>query len=56
MFTEIPVDFFLRGYLKSKVYVNTPYNLDDRNRRIGQEIILIGPQVIENVHMRFMFY
>ena len=44
-----PLDFFLWGYLKSKVYVNRPNNLDDLKQRIRQEIRLIPPQVIENV-------
>lgn len=44
-----PLDFFLWGYLKSKVYVNRPNNIDDLKHRIRQEMRLIPPEVIENV-------
>lgn len=44
-----PLDFFLWGYLKSKVYLNRPNNIDDLKERIRQEIRLISPEVIENV-------
>lgn len=44
-----PLDFFLWGYLKSKVYVNRPDNLEDLKLRIQQEIEQISPQTIQNV-------
>lgn len=44
-----PLDFFLWGYIKSKVYVNRPQNLQDLKDRIRHEMSLITPQVIRNV-------
>lgn len=44
-----PFDFFLWGYLKSKVYVNRPQNLEELQNRIRNEIDRITPQVISNV-------
>ena len=46
------LDFFLWGYLKSKVYVNRPNIVDDLKQRIRQEIRLISPKVIENVQRK----
>lgn len=50
-----PLDFFLWGYLKSKVYVNRPNNIDDLKERIRQEIRLISPEVIENVQRETLY-
>lgn len=36
-----PLDYFLWGYLKSKVYVTKPQNLDDLRQRIIDETALI---------------
>ena len=33
-----PLDFFLWGHLKSKVYVNPPRDLDDLEERITAEV------------------
>lgn len=48
-----PLDFFLWGYLKSKVYVNRPDNLEELKHRIRQEVEQISPQIIENVLREF---
>lgn len=42
-----PLDFFLWGHLKSRVYNNRPNNLDDLQRRIRLEIENISPEIIE---------
>lgn len=49
-----PLDFFLWGYLKSKVYVNRPQNINDLKERIRQEIRRITPDVISNVQNEFI--
>lgn len=49
-----PLDFFLWGYLKSKVYVNRPQNINDLKERIRQEIRRITPDVIINVQNEFI--
>lgn len=43
-----PLDFFLWGHLKSRVYKNRPNNLEDLMERIRHEMNLISPQIIEN--------
>lgn len=42
-----PLDFFLWGYLKSKVYFDRPNNLDGLRRRIRAEVENITPEVLE---------
>jgi len=42
------LDFFLWGYLKSKVYVTKPQDLDDLRGRITREIELIPPETYRN--------
>lgn len=49
-----PLDFFLWGYLKSKVYLNKPHNLEDLQNRITYEIRRITPEVIQNVQEEFL--
>jgi hypothetical protein len=44
----IPLDFFLWGHLKSRVYINRPNNLQDLIERIRHEMILLSPQIIKN--------
>lgn len=44
-----PLDFFLWGYLKSKVYVVRPQNLEELKNRISDEMRRITPEVIRNV-------
>ncbi|KYN15063.1 hypothetical protein ALC57_12726 [Trachymyrmex cornetzi] len=43
-----PLDYFLWGYLKSKVYAQ-PQNLDELRNRIMQEAALIDRVMIHNV-------
>jgi hypothetical protein len=42
-----PLDFFLWGYLKSKLYFNRPNNLDELRQRICAEVEHITPEVLE---------
>lgn len=49
-----PLDFFLWGYLKSKVYVNRPDNLDTLKERIRREVRAITPEIIRNVQGEFI--
>jgi len=42
-----PLDFFLSGYLKSKVYVTRPENVNDLPTRIIEETANIGPEMIQ---------
>ncbi|XP_071055356.1 histone-lysine N-methyltransferase SETMAR-like [Onthophagus taurus] len=44
----IPLDFFLWGYLKSKVYAEKPLNVDALKNCISAEIRNISPQFIYN--------
>lgn len=44
-----PLDFFLWGYLKSKVYTNRPGNIRELKDRIRQEMLNITPAVLQNV-------
>lgn len=48
-----PLDYFLWGYLKSKVYIDRPINLEDLKSRIRQEVEQISPQIIQNVLREF---
>lgn len=48
-----PLDFFLWGYLKSKVYFNRPENVEALKERIRQEIRSISPEKIDNVQQSF---
>lgn len=48
-----PLDFFLWGYLKSKVYQSRPNNLEELKERIRTEIAQITPEVLENVREEF---
>lgn len=49
-----PLDFFLWGYLKGKVFKSQPANLDDLKDRIRQEIRQITPQMVRNVQREFV--
>lgn len=44
-----PLDFFLWGYLKSKVYHTKPNDIAELQERIRNEIRQITPQVLQNV-------
>ena len=54
----VPLQFFLWGYLKARVYVNRPQSLDDLKDNIRQEIANIPGdmlvRVIENTRNRYM--
>lgn len=54
-----PLDFFLWGHLKSKIYATQPESLDDLRNRIINECRQITPQMLNNVRERFqqnLFY
>lgn len=44
-----PLDFFLWGYLKSKVYLQKPNNLEELRERIRDEIQSIPGEILQNV-------
>jgi hypothetical protein len=44
-----PLDFFLWGYLKGKVYVTKQYNIEDLKQRIRHNIRQITPEMLHNV-------
>lgn len=48
-----PMDFFLWGYLKHRVYKNKPNNMEDLKNRIRYEIQQITPEIIRNVLREF---
>ncbi|KYM95568.1 Zinc finger MYM-type protein 1, partial [Cyphomyrmex costatus] len=48
-----PLDYFLWGYLKSKVYATQPQNLDELRNRIMQEAALIDRVIIRNAVSHF---
>lgn len=48
-----PLDFFLWGHLKSKIYATQPESLEELRRRIVEECRLITPQILQNVRARF---
>lgn len=48
-----PCDFFLWGYLKSKVYCNRPNTLEDLRNNIDAEIARIPVDMLERVHENF---
>lgn len=50
-----PLDFFLWGYLKSKVYFNRPVTVDDLKNRIRAEIRAIRPETLRNVQQDFEY-
>lgn len=50
-----PIDYFLWGYLKSKVYATKPENLEDLRQRIEIEVRRITPEMIENVQNEFYY-
>lgn len=44
-----PLDFFLWGYLKSKVYANNPTTTQDLKHNIRNEIEAIDPLILQKV-------
>lgn len=49
-----PLDYFLWGYLKTKVYFNRPENIEALKERIRQEIGSITPEMVDNVQQAFV--
>lgn len=43
-----PLDFFLWGHLKNKVYIDRPQNLQDLVERIREEANAVTPEMIQN--------
>ncbi|KAL6254746.1 hypothetical protein P5V15_014072 [Pogonomyrmex californicus] len=50
-----PLDYFLGGYLKNKVYITKPQGLDDLRQRIIYEINLMS-QIYRNAISDFIIY
>lgn len=48
-----PLDFFLWGYLKDKVYVTPPENLQELRMRITTGCLSITPDILRNVRQAF---
>lgn len=48
-----PLDFFLWGHLKSKIYKTQPQSLNDLRQRIIDECRAITPEMLHNVRERF---
>lgn len=44
-----PLDFYLWGYVKDKVYANHPLTIDDLKRNIRREIAEISAPMLGNV-------
>ena len=49
-------DFFLWGYLKSKVYVRKPRTVDDLKVSIREEIATVPQEILVNVRQNFRFF
>lgn len=47
-------DFFLCGYLKSRVYRSKPRTSDDLKDAIRAEILLINEELLQRVHSNFL--
>lgn len=50
-----PLDYFLWGHLKSRIYQTQPNTLDDLRHRILDEIQIIEPNVIRNAVAEFYY-
>lgn len=48
-----PLDFFLWGHLKNKIYVTEPESLEDLRHRIIEECRRITPEILRNVRSHF---
>lgn len=48
-----PLDFFLWGHLKSRIYSTPPASLEDLRQRITNECRQITPEMLQNVRERF---
>jgi len=53
MFFKSACDFFLWGYLKSKVYVRKPHTVDDLKVSIRKEIATVPQGMLVNVMQNF---
>jgi len=53
MFLISACDFFLWGYLKSKVYVQKPPTVDDLKVSIHEEIPTVPQEMVVNVMQNF---
>ena len=53
MFLISACDFFLWGYLKSKVYVRKPRTVDDLKVSIREEIATVPQEMLVNVMQNF---
>ena len=53
MFLISACDFFLWGYLKSKVYVRKPRTIDDMKVSISEEIATVRHEMLVNVMQNF---
>ena len=53
MFLISACDFFLWGYLKSKVYVRKPRTVDDLKFSIREEIANVSQEMVVNVMQNF---
>ena len=49
-----PLDFFLWGYVKDKVYANAPQSIDELKEKIRTVIDEIEPQMCENLMENFI--
>ena len=49
-------DYFLWGFLKSKVYVTMPRNVNELKHRISEEIRAIQPDLIQKVMRNLVDY
>ena len=49
-----PMDFFLWGYIKEKVYVTSPTSPQDLKQRIRDTIEQITPEVLDNVKLEIL--
>ena len=49
-----PLDFFLWGYLKDKVYINKPQTIEDLKEEIRRNIAEICPQLCQRVMENFI--
>lgn len=48
-----PLDYFLWGHLKTKIYATQPDSLEDLRQRIINECRLVTPEMLQNVRQRF---
>ena len=49
-----PLDFFLWGYLKGKIFWTKPIDMGDLKHKVIQEKRLTIPEVVKNVQKEFI--